>query len=391
MIVGFDKDGALIEFLFNEEFWKKLSAYDRAFIISHEILHILLEHGKRINDENSQKDIANQAMDICVNELLVGNFGFDRDKLEIEKILESELCWFDTIFPNTKKVKRDREAEYYYNILKILESKKHKTTKGTILDGHLTAKELSDILGEAMPYITNDILNDSGVCQILKDQNGLTGALGQLFEAGVSIGNIPSGEWMNVEKTKVKKQRKWETVIPKRDLYKEIYDIVDVETFVRKNKRLEFFGNDDIILPHDCMVETAVMDKDKIDLFMFLDISGSCVSYANTFYKAYQSINKNRFKIRIFSFDTGAHELNPDDFRVRGGGGTSFACIEHKIQQVIREEKLKYPYVFVITDGKGEAAKPKTPKKWHWFLTKNGASYAIPKESFSHKLADFQN
>ena len=110
--VQFDRDGQQVSYLFNPDFWNSLSDYERIFIICHESLHVILNHGYRTKDtDNMQK--ANIALDIVVNHTLVRKFGFDRTKLSMEK----DMCWTDTIFPN-EQVPDNECFEYYYKKIK---------------------------------------------------------------------------------------------------------------------------------------------------------------------------------------------------------------------------------------------------------------------------------
>jgi len=94
--VGFDENGRNIMFIFNPKFWDELDEYNRVFVICHECLHVLLSHGLR-SINCTDKRLANVAMDIVVNHMLVNNFKFDRSKIKNEK----DFCWVDTVFsPN---------------------------------------------------------------------------------------------------------------------------------------------------------------------------------------------------------------------------------------------------------------------------------------------------
>ena len=93
--VCFNKNGNLVSFEFNPKYWNKLSNYERAFVIAHESLHVILNHGKRIFPKTKEEHkTANVAMDIAVNEMLLGGFYFERDivlKFFIHSIRESIL------------------------------------------------------------------------------------------------------------------------------------------------------------------------------------------------------------------------------------------------------------------------------------------------------------
>ena len=66
--VSFDKLGNFILFQFNENFWSNLDMDGKLFVICHEMLHIILNHGKRSKNTLSENKIAaNMALDIVVN------------------------------------------------------------------------------------------------------------------------------------------------------------------------------------------------------------------------------------------------------------------------------------------------------------------------------------
>lgn len=123
--VTFDKEGRNVEFLFNPIFWRDTDNYTKAFVISHEALHVMLSHGLRIQNCPLPR-LANKALDVVVNHMLVSKFGFHRKSINIgiypeghEKAGEKiELCWIDTVFPNmVDLIDRDRTFEYYYHQL----------------------------------------------------------------------------------------------------------------------------------------------------------------------------------------------------------------------------------------------------------------------------------
>jgi len=142
---------------------------------------------------------------------------------------------------------------------------------------------------------------------------------------------------------------------------------------------------------HD--IERSV--PDKISIWLFMDISGSCYDFKGKFLRAYSSIPKDKFDIRVFSFDTHAHELHPNSktgkISIYGGGGTSFRCIERKIQSTVNSEHIKYPkLVLVFTDGEGWDVNPQHPDRWYWFLMGAWSTTEyIPRKSTTHYLKDF--
>ena len=80
--VRMDRDGNGVAFLFNYKWWKKLSPYTRKFVICHEMLHLILNHGIRIRDaQTGLNTVVNKGVDIVVNHLLLKKFRFDRTSL----------------------------------------------------------------------------------------------------------------------------------------------------------------------------------------------------------------------------------------------------------------------------------------------------------------------
>jgi len=144
----------------------------------------------------------------------------------------------------------------------------------------------------------------------------------------------------------------------------------------------------DLVLPSE--MEEDALDKTKIEVFFFLDTSGSCIGYKNRFFKAALSLPKN-FNVRLFCFDTQVRETTLISRKIYGGGGTNFGIIEAHIQKVMKEDKCAYPKaVFIITDGWGTAVNPAKAENWYWFLTTNNSRNYIPEKSNVYLLANFE-
>ena len=137
-------------------------------------------------------------------------------------------------------------------------------------------------------------------------------------------------------------------------------------------------------------IEDIFWDEQQIEVYFFLDTSGSCAHLKERFFTAAASIPPNKFKIRLFCFDTKVYDVSLEEGKLYGFGGTAFDIIEEKIQEVMKAEKVPYPRaVFVISDGMGNTVKPQKPVVWYWFLTERYTQY-IPKESHIFDLRDFE-
>jgi hypothetical protein len=403
--VSFDRmrHGQAISFLFNPKFWDSLDENIRMFVICHEMLHIILNHGVRIMGiSDSDMELANRALDVVVNHLLVKNFGFKREELGW---IGKEGCWVDTVFPG-QNIPENENFEYYFDLLKSnkkvgptsgLESgagsgrgkgagsKGDGVGKTIVIDDHNGLLESASDAREIVDKLNDMLSND--------DKNSLRDMIKKHFSnpKGISAGGLQAGlgtgGWMFVDVGKVSKKKKWETVIKKWSKKYLAKDCYDFEQWARINRRLATLSRD-LMLPSE--MEEDRPKEDKIEVYFFQDVSGSCIHLKERFLKAAKSLPGDRFKVRAFSFDTCVHAIDLKSGKIYGGGGTSFSVLEKKIQEIMRSEKVQYPKaIFVITDGYGDRIKPQIPKNWYWFLSVNCKSY-IPAESSIFELKNFE-
>jgi predicted metal-dependent peptidase len=147
-----------------------------------------------------------------------------------------------------------------------------------------------------------------------------------------------------------------------------------------------------LLLPAEC--ETFDDEDTQVEIWLFLDVSGSCYNLRDHFFSAALTIPEDKIKIRAFSFDTKTYEVDLSTGKLRGGGGTAFHIIEERIQQEMRTSR-KHPVVFVFTDGWGTQVTPTEPKKWHWFIDGgefgiNHATYLSSEDCSFHDMKDFK-
>ena len=121
--------------------------------------------------------------------------------------------------------------------------------------------------------------------------------------------------------------------------------------------------------------------KDKLNIAVFMDVSGSCINYLDTFNKVIQAFDREKklFETRMFIFDTRVKEVTYNS-KITVGGGTSFTILENQCLAI--EAESKYPdCVVVITDGYGNEFLPKAPTKWVWLLTEHNTEEFIHPQS----------
>lgn len=399
--VTFDKKGRRLEFLFNPQFWRESDSYKKEFIICHECLHVILNHGFRIKDTKRNKlnlEIVNYALDVVVNHMLIDKFNFDR----ISIAGHEKLCWIDTVFgKDHAKIEKNRSFEYYYGLLKdklqqdaksgkfIIKNADGSTSQvsGRSIDAHDLLDMIDDEnLKEKLEKQINDNLNPIDKKDFLEKLNK-TGEGNDAMSKGSQAGKNVGGMLLNINiQEKVAKKKKWETVIKKWSLKFLSHD-QDVEQWAKINRRVDGLVKN-LMLPSD--IDEEYQKFDRIEVWFFCDTSGSCVHFKERFFRAAKSLSPEKFILRLFSFDTKVYDVDMKQGNVYGGGGTSFAILEGRIQSEIKKNNCKYPQaVFVLTDGYGDKILPQHPKRWHWFLSVN-ARYCIPKDCNIHLLSQFE-
>jgi predicted metal-dependent peptidase len=377
--VSFDKAGKYVAFHFNKDFWNRCTPYERKFVICHECLHVWLNHGIRTKNARYPQ-LVNTALDVVVNHMLVNNFGFDR-----EQITDSEnLCWVDTVFGKDENIESDETFEYYYNSL--MDSPNTKFVDLKLVDSHekLSDCDVTDILEKLGDGLSDEEKSD--IANTLKKHQKSTSKL---------PGKDSMGSWFNVKViSDVKKKKCWYELI-KQWAHIKKEDDAEAEQWLRRNRRMTLLNSDmgsQLLLPAEC---DAFTDEDKkVEIWLFLDVSGSCYNLRNHFFSAALTIPEDRIKVRAFSFDTKTYEVDLSTGKLRGGGGTAFNIIEDRIQQELRPSQ-KHPVVFVFTDGWGNQVRPKEPRRWHWFI--DGGSYSMKhaeylssKDCNFHDMNDFK-
>ena len=414
--VQFDEVGEFVYFHFNPNFWQRLNFYGKLFVICHEALHVILNHGIRIRDAGINRRAANSALDIVVNHNLIQGFGFDRKKIDNvikpifkqmaleegkpwgpEQEANGGLCWVDTVFRDKKPTPKDDEMfEHYYNLFEKMygdggpgDGEAGPGQPGGSLDDHsMMGEEQSDAWGKVIDNLSKELTEDEkSPLKSMVDkhfQNPPKDAKNQ--QAGTGTG----GQWVFAKTNKVVKKKKWETVIKKWASKYLINNHKDTEQWARIHRRLTFLPRD-MFLPSDMEVEEHENEKKKIKVFFFLDTSGSCWGLKDRFFTAAESLPTERFDVRLFCFDTVVKETTLASKKIYGGGGTSFTILEKHVQTVMNQENCKYPEaVFVITDGYGDSIRPQDPSKWYWFITQGGTKNYIDKDCNFFRLEDYE-
>lgn len=361
------KTADFIRLAINPKFWESCDLNQRLFIIAHECLHLILNHPTRMKIyKNSTR--ANYAADLVINHLCVEKFGFRRSEIDPNNM----YCWVDKFFKHEDRIPTNQTFEYYYE---KLGSCNIEDSDATTVDQHNEMEDASDFITEMDKMLSPEEKD------YLKDMLNKHSEPSEAGSGGSSL-------WHFYEIQKIKK-KKWETIIKKWSVkYIGSKDKREYQ-WVHKNRRTATLPSN-LILPYEMEMPKPKFDKTKIEVYFFMDTSGSCHGLAERFFKAANSLPEERFNIRMFCFHDYVTEIDIREGKVELGGGTRFDIIEHKIQEIIKKENVKYPEgVFIITDGYGNSVNPEKPENWHWFLSVDNKMY-VPKESKYYKLEDFE-
>ena len=347
--IAFDiKSSIPIRCEINKTFWESLDNIQKRFVLCHEMSHILLRFGERVKDM-SKNDIskANVAQDVCINEMLVSGFNFNRDSLGE---LATSGAWLDTVVWTEDKIQRHREFEYYFNRIKSGES----FDEHEVIDG----KALKDYLVDKLKHLNRSEVNDF-VNTVDRFALGRDNAIGtKEFQAKLK---------------QVERMDAW------REFGEKHIKVLDLQFDIWHKKNRRVSGCTDLILPGTDFSET---NRKKKEVWVFLDTSGSCEHLAQDLFDASESIPRKYFNVRLFGFTTHVYEII--NGQMKGFGGTSFNIIE---DWILKQSQGRYPHnVFVLTDGEGNRVCPKYPERWMWFLTNSYSKSYIPSNSQIYSL-----
>lgn len=372
--VTFDENGKFLKFIFNKSFWEECSEYEKLFVICHETLHVILNHGTRFKDCKNNK-IANTAMDLAINHSLINRFGFCRELMK----LSDDLCWIDKFFDAS--IPDDENAEKYYSLL--LKDNSETDFKGNSFDQHEfinedSTQDFKNFIEQLDKVVSNE--DKVSIKNFLNNHDG-------------KIAGFGAADYFNIEPKNAKPKKKWESIIKKWCLRSYSQTELESTTWYKPARRTSLVLSD-LFLPSDDLFYDFHYSENKVNVLFFLDTSGSCISLRNRFFTAAASLSPQKFIVDLFCFDTQVYATNLTEKRIYGGGGTSFGIIE----EFIKQNYPKYPkIIFVMTDGLGDKINPEKPKNWHWFInhegnfnfTKNFIYSYIPKECNVFDLSNF--
>lgn len=344
-------------------FWSSLEDDGKLFVIAHECLHVLLDHGLRNarHVPGATPRLINIAQDITINEIIRDMFQFNRDRLAGWE----KYCWIDTCFKDWQNIERHQNFLYYLN--KLIEQ--GEDLDMSLLDDH----EHGD--GEGYAEGDPDPAAQTLAQELSWDE------LQKLIQAtekssGRGVGTSPFS--VVLEAMEPSKLNFAELVAKLKRTAKGGRQEKYKSSFARESRRHNTLGRD-YILPGTI---AHAKPKQKLLIATFFDVSGSCMAYFTEFMRVAAAFEAepDLFELRQHIFDTTVTEVETGH-KISIGGGTSFDIIERRCQE-LEKEVGRYPdCVVVITDGHGNRVSPKHAGRWVWLLTPDGSRSYIPSTS----------
>jgi hypothetical protein len=398
------EDGSIQKTLvINPDFQKNLSFYDWRFIITHEMLHLLLEHPKRyfVNKAIYQTvlnfgDIFNIAADISVNHLSTDMFDINRNEMTNWK----DYCWVETIFhtiPGLESIKSGETTEYYLDLLmknsntiEIPSIQNHDGWSSSGQEGaeegdastrsdnlsefdinqmfdDITEKFVSEVareLRKPIPYV-RQLLQEIRQDSDMGDGNGNGGIFGYGTSSFRSTLKRATERLLGLDK--VPKMREAWTELFKTVKKRAGFDEELEESWSRTDRRfISIMNQSDILLPTEYEIES----KGKMKLAIFVNTGKYCSRYIDSFKKLIASIPKDTISYKLYAFSSKVHEANDINDLHFTGGGAYISCVE----KFLKNNGTHYPdAVLVVTDPTFyDTVSPQYPERWFFCLTNGG-------------------
>lgn len=398
--INFDKEGNAINMLINPSFWGSLNDEAKVFVVLHELYHVVYDHAKRIIQLGGDFGIGNIASDIVINHHIYEKFGVDRNKFDWER-----FCWVETCFEK-EVVPTNKSFEYYYNKLKnaqlpnkellgshangeYLENENDESEKKSVNNKDKKEESNKDEFSpENFSTIFDKILenNPELIKEIAQSPDfknlgeELKEHLPKIAPRGVGHeGSIVDYKPLDEKPSFNKLMR---ILVPKQREYEER----EVEMWVGTHRRYMAFlkQNNHIRLPN-IREEEVYIPKEKKEVWIFMDSSGSCHGMFHAFSNIVMSLLKEKnVKCRAFAFGDDCQEVDVKNHQIAfySGNDGGFDCIEEKIIEIMKKENRKYPdNVVVLSDGgvTFECINSlKEPTRWILLINNNHSKHLVP-------------
>lgn len=425
---GYAEDaGDNLTILVNPKYWADLNFNEKCFIITYRVLYVLFSFPARENELLSSKpeklrfkNIVEKCQEVSLSSFIKENY-FNLVAPENLPILQS-FCDISGLFSNkyAEGINKGMPFEGYYDLyIDIF----HNLSGMIVSDGHYYNLYIdtvhNDSLNEMITSDNSDTTNTSNSEMIASDNSHTTNTSNEnespVLDENTSISPplvnsnlideiLSSMDFKNNEQKLIAygQSRKGELdnrsvveKIRKTDSLKDLFKVAVKKTVSSKEKKTtnyQWYGFDrrtspllNAMSPNMSLpvkVGSKSEHKDKSRILLYLDVSGSCVSYSRRLAELAVNLPSNKFKIDLFAFADNVvpayinkSKKGDKTFLHSGAGyGTDImAVLDHhrSITGELKKNTPPYDAVFVLTDGFYENIKRLDSDKfetWHFFF-----------------------
>lgn len=403
------KDSKVDEFRFrfNPTMFALLTTEERAFVMGHETMHVLLNHlgllrrGKSKGKFKDQRKF-NIAADCVINDYLV-SMGFEPGRIGEYGCFGPKIVGYDCsnatvsdVYVNVPDQPEQGEGEdgeggqggqgggEYDPLGDFFSQQGGGGTGEGQFDDHGWMEGGSKDDDDALEKIGEDAKAKGNVPEDIEDKKQDDDAGSKYGSPGVGSGGGAMRSWVEQKGVSL--------------AWAELLKEIDPDVFKRGgppprpsyhqprrklvglNHGRVAGGLEPIILPVKRPDDNR-NDGEVPAIFMALDTSGSCEHHANTFVSLAMSVPQNKIKLYAATFSDDCMELDLENPKWISGG-TRFSPIEQYIRTKVVPDLGHYPKaVVMVTDGQASwsGVKPEDEHKdrWTWLLT-DGERYAMP-------------
>lgn len=391
-------------------FWETLNRYQRAFVVAHEMMHVILNHMGRFKEfrpkhpnlsEQSLAKVSNIAQDLIINESLL-DVGF---KLEYLGDLAENAIWWHTMLPSVRKLideaveeeklnqmagemayrffqRRGQDYEYYawwmIKLGKLIPQNEENPAESLQGGGKTieTPEDFEDFLKNTNAEEVAEAVAKAIGEAILEGDTELEAEMAQGYSDDPRLVDAEGGG-----RTILPSKKKLRSLV-KSDFNSQMQNAVSTAmnyatdpTFAREERKYH-------ALPKSYRLPSLVTPTIEIDFQIYIDVSGSVAEYTQQFVDSSLSVieavtaTKPEVTVRnidYFIFATGVRNVTEEvvtgsEIDLNVGWGTSFTAIWDNFEEIGNMDA----YVYIITDGYGNGSELVTPEQWYWLIFDEG-------------------
>lgn len=401
--IMFTKDhGVAIQLIFNEDFWKTLTYYERCFVFAHEVYHVLLDHGRRgsayfatIEEKLHNWRRLNKAQDVCINEILKRDY-FSSVHESMFPTVYPMMCDLKNCFNNDPAVLPDQNFIYYYELMTVQDQNATKMDGQFVLGdgqgGDLIDCELPQDIAEALGKLIEELNsgtpsggngegkapaeNEAAVDQIENQIDEITSRANngtpeqheknEATHKGYGLGGDPGGNiQVKIEVEVVDTLDDALKHIVRKS--KKIYNAKVATSWSKFNRRTAAIPKTGIHIP----VYDVTRPDHKPHIAVYADVSGSVEAWSSKFFKLISELDLDKYEIKLFAWASYVSEAIIEKGIARynnTGYGTNIANVFDNF----KKQTENFDAVVVLTDGEYSLSNYQNIKSfdnWYFFYT----------------------